>query len=143
MQIILMFCRLYINQDNIPIDGAHRLSVYKHCKIDEIPYIITLTQTERGLFLLAVDRNNAHGLQLSQEDKRRLAMLFCGDLSEQEIIKRLSICERTYGAWTQTKRERLKEERDKKILDLWLQCYSTNEVDAQLNLGHGTSAKPM
>ena len=118
-----------LNQDNILIDGAHRLSAFKQANIEEIPFTVTETNSESELFLLALQRNAIHGLQLSQADKKRHAIKLCGSADDQVIIKSLSISPRTYRDWTKGKKEQLDNERNAKVIDLWLQCYSERSIE--------------
>jgi len=127
-----------INQNNILIDGAHRLSAYKQCKKDEIPCFITQTDTEEDLYLLALQRNAAHGLQLSMDDKQKVAIKLCGSIDDSIIIKSLSISDRTYRGWTKNKREQLEKDRDSKVIDLWLQCYTQEEIAKQSDISQDT-----
>jgi DNA modification methylase len=130
-----------INQNNILIDGAHRLSAYKQCKKEEIPCIVTQTDTEEDLYLLALQRNAAHGLQLSMDDKQKVAIKLCGSLDDSIIIKSLSISDRTYRGWTKNKREQLEKDRDSKVIDLWLQCHTMEEIGAQLGVDKSTVSR--
>ena len=127
-----------INQNNILIDGAHRLSAYKQCKIDDISCIITQTDTEEDLYLLALQRNAIHGLQLSGDDKQRIAVKLCGSMDDKIIIKALSISDRTYRGWTQNKRKQLEKDRDSKVIDLWLQCYTQEDISKNLDISIST-----
>jgi len=127
-----------INQNNILIDGAHRLSAYKQCKKEEIPCIVTQTDTEEDLYLLALQRNAVHGLQLSMDDKQKVAIKLCGSLDDSVIIKSLSISDRTYRGWTKNKREQLEKDRDSKVIDLWLQCYTPTDIERMLEIPDST-----
>ncbi len=69
-----------INQNNILIDGTHRLSAFKQMKKTEIPYTITNTSTDDELYMLAIKRNSDHGYQLTRDDKKRIANRLCGDI---------------------------------------------------------------
>ena len=40
--------------------------------------------------------------------------------------------------WTEDRRDQLKRERDRKIFDLWLQCYSQREIAEKLGIALGT-----
>jgi len=117
-----------INQNNILIDGAHRLSAYKQEKLEEISCTITNTSTDQELLLLAIERNAIGKYQLTNEDKKRHATTLCGEISEEEITKRLAISERTYRLWTATKRKQLDENRNSKVIDLWMQCYTQEQI---------------
>ena len=63
-----------INQDNILIDGYHRWKAYQTAKKETIDVFVTETQTEAELERLAVTRNSTHGQQLTQEEKKSLAI---------------------------------------------------------------------
>jgi len=130
-----------LNQDNILIDGAHRLSAFKQANIEEIPYIITETNSESELFLLALQRNAIHGLQLSQMDKKRHAIKLCGSADDGVIIKSLSISPRTYRDWTKGKKEQLDNERDANVIDLWLQCYTYSSIETMLGVPETTAKR--
>ncbi len=130
-----------INQNNILIDGAHRLSAYKQCKKDDIPCIVTQTDTEEDLYLLALQRNASHGLQLSMDDKQKVAIKLCGSLDDSIIIKSLSISDRTYRGWTKNKREQLEKDRDSKVIYLWLQCYTQEEIAKATGLDQATISR--
>jgi len=43
--------------------------------------------------------------------------------------------------WTKDKRDQLKRERDRKIFDLWLQCYSYREIEEKLNVDKDTISR--
>jgi len=128
-----------VNQNNILIDGAHRLSAYKQCKKEEIPCIVTQTDTEEDLYLLALQRNASHGLQLSMDDKQKVAIKLCGSVEDTVIIKALSISQRSFDRWTQNKQEQLKKERDSEILNLYLNCtYSSyDEIATKYDISKG------
>jgi len=117
-----------VNQNNILIDGAHRLSAYKQCKKEEIPCIVTHTDTDDDLYLLTLQRNAVHGLQLSSSDKSSIANKLCGYVDEDVLIKTLSISKATYNKWTKNKRDQQAEEKEKKVTGLWLQCYTQEEI---------------
>ena len=128
-----------INQDNILIDGFHRLSAHKQCKIEKIPCIITNTACEDDLFWLAVRKNNSHGWQLSIENKKRIAIERCGGTKDDEFIrKELSIGLSTFNSWTKNKREQLEKDRDTKIMDLWLQCCTQEEISEKFDISQKT-----
>lgn len=123
-----------LNQNNVLIDGAHRLSAFKHANVSEIPFTVTHTNSEAELFLLALKRNAIHGLQLSMVDKKRHAIKLCGAAPDDEIIKSLSIGARTYRDWTKDKRSQLKDERDDHILNLYLQCWTQQQIADELDI---------
>lgn len=127
-----------INQNNVLIDGAHRLSAHKQLKRETIQCFITNTATDRELYLLGLDRNKAHGYQLCSDDKKRAANYLCGELSEDEIRERLSISHFTYVTWTKNKREQIEADQDSKIIDMYLQCYTQEEIAKKCNISQQT-----
>jgi DNA modification methylase len=128
-----------INQNNILIDGFHRLSAHKQLKKEEVPCIITTTNTDDDLFWLAVRKNNSHGWQLSIENKKRIAVEKCGGVHDDEyIIKELSIGVSTFNSWTKNKREQLDKDRDAKIWDLYLQCRTQEEIAERFDISQKT-----
>ena len=50
----------------------------------------------------------------------------------------LSVPEATYNKWTKNKRDDLKRERDKKIIDLWFACYSTYDIADSVGVDEST-----
>lgn len=50
----------------------------------------------------------------------------------------LSISERTFRNWTKAKRESIEEEQNRKIFELWMQCYSTTEIAEGMNINPQT-----
>ncbi len=131
-----------INQNNILIDGAHRLSAFKQMKKTEIPCIITNTSTDDELYVLAIKRNSDHGYQLTRDDKKRIANRLCGGIfKNSEICKMLSISEPTYLKYTETKRKQQDEDNDKKILDLYLQCHTQEKIAELIGLSQDTISK--
>ena len=49
-------------------------------------------------------------------------------MDDSEIIRWLSVSDRTYRKWTTDKRKQLKEERNQRILDLSLQCWTQERI---------------
>lgn len=117
-----------INQDNILIDGYHRLKAHETNKADKIACIITQTESDAHISLLAVQRNAKHGLQLSQDDKKRCALQWWDIRPQDEICNALSISPRTFSRWTKHKRlEKAKQEKQH-VNALWLSCHTQAEI---------------
>src|SRR4030095_12247543 len=62
-----------VNQHHILIDGWHRWMAHKKEGSISIQAIVSATATEMDLYDLAMEPNNAHGVQVSREDKRQFA----------------------------------------------------------------------
>lgn len=120
-----------INQNNILIDGFHRLTAFKSEKRDEIPATVIETSSEKEILKLAIEKNATHGLQLKPEEKRKYAIEFIEEMSVAELSKMLSVSERIISIWTKNKREELKRQRDETILRLYLRAWNTQEKIAE------------
>lgn len=124
-----------VNQHNELIDGWHRWTAHKKNRVSEIPAIITETHGDAELMELAISRNAAHGLQLSQEDKRDMARRIYNATPERERDKTkprlasiLSVSDRTIREWLSRIDKDTKEMRDRRIFDRWLACWTQEEI---------------
>jgi hypothetical protein len=118
-----------VNQDNILIDGMHRLRAHEAAGRVTVPIRVTKTRSDEDIFFLAISRNAKHGLILSQDDKRSLAVKFCMLGRDQaEVCAALSISERTWREWTAKAREQQEDERRETILDLHLRCWTQEQI---------------
>ena len=127
-----------INQSNIIIDGYHRWRAYQTAKLSEIPVIVTLTDSEEQLLMLAVERNSQHGLQLSRDEKRKYAVRWWDIMPEDEICLALSISPRTFRTWTSKKREQREEEIKKEIIARWMRCETQEDIADAVGVSLGT-----
>jgi len=124
-----------VNQHNELIDGWHRWMAHKKVKAETISIIVTETTGDAQLLELAISRNAMHGLQLSQADKKSMAMKIYNmtpdrerDAKKKELAIILSVSERTVREWLSRIDKDSKEARDKKIFDLWLSCHTEREI---------------
>lgn len=120
-----------VNQHMILIDGWHRWTAHRSAEAATIPVVITETSSEAELFALAIKRNAAHGWQMAETDKRSAAIRLYGSgtgLSKAEIAATLSVTERTVTGYLNDIDKRLREERKQRIFDLWLACYTQQEI---------------
>lgn len=120
-----------INQNNILIDGYHRLTAFRSEEREGIPVNIIETKSEKEILKEAIRKNAKHGFQLKSDEKKTHAINFIEEMSIEELAKMLSVDERTIGRWTKNKREDLKKQRDKKILELYLRAWNTQEMIAK------------
>jgi len=84
---------------------------------------------------IADERNVQFGLQLSQDDKRNMARRIYHltpaaerDAKKAHLAKILSISERTVRDWLSRIDKDSKDARNKRIFDLWLACYTQQEI---------------
>ena len=117
-----------VNQRNELIDGWHRWTAHKKANQEFIEAIVTETTSDNELLQLAIERNAAHGLQLSAEDKRTMAVKLYDGRNKEYLAKILAVPMRTMRSWLERKDTTLRQEREKKIYDLWLACYTSEEI---------------
>lgn len=124
-----------INQRNELIDGWHRWTAHKTANADTIKVFVTPTQSDAELLELAIERNSKHGLQLSQSDKMDMARRIYNATPERErdgkkakLATLLSVPERTIRDWLSRIDKDTKAARNKRIFDLWMACYTQQEV---------------
>lgn len=124
-----------VNQHGILIDGWHRWTAHKKNEVEEIRAEVIETTSDAHLLELAIEMNASHGLQLSQADKRDMARKIYGATPEKErdekkkqLAKILSVSERTIRDWLSRVDKDSKEARNRRIFDLWLACYTQQEI---------------
>ena len=135
---------IVLNQDNILMDGRHRQLAHKQKGCEEIEATIIQTKDEDDLFLQAIELNSKHGFQLEESDKKKIACEMVSGSSERDkqIIKSLSIPERTYYSWVGDKLKTLKEVRNEEILTKWLTLkYTQEELAKEYNVHRETIIK--
>src|SRR5262245_30093284 len=120
-----------VNQNNELIDGWHRWTAHKTVEAKSIPVTITVTKSDVELLALACLRNAAHGLQLSDKDKSKMAIrLYAAGtgLNKEKIAEALSVTHRSVTGYLTDIDEQLRKERKEKIQAMWLRCYSQEEI---------------
>ncbi len=126
-----------VNQHNEIIDGYHRWTAHRKNGLERIPVVVTPTASDIELLALACDRNSKHGLQLSDRDKKTMAIRLYADgtgKSEEEIAKLLSVTRRTVMAYLSRTKKELKEERNRRIFEMWLACATDEEIGQAVGL---------
>lgn len=137
-----------INQNKELIDGAHRWRAHQKMEVDTIAVIITETASDAELLTLAIQRNATHGLQLSNEDKRKMAVKIYAATPEKErkdkkkeLSDILSISPRTLYNWLRDIDKAANETRDGLIFDMHLACRTQEEVAETVGLTVETISK--
>ena len=129
-----------INQRNELIDGYHRWTAHKKAGLDTIKARVTHTVSDAELDRLMVKRNADFGIQLSQEEKRRKATRWYQALTDDvtQIADDLSVSERTVSRWLSRRIKDLKAERDRQIAEMWLACYTEQEIAKAVGIAERT-----
>lgn len=126
-----------VNQNNILIDGFHRWTAHRKVEAVTINVAITETKSEAELYGLAIKRNANHGLQLSEADKKSDAIRLYNsgqDWSKKDIADILSVSLRTINNYLHDTDKQLRKERKQKIFDMWLACYTQQEIADSVGL---------
>jgi DNA modification methylase len=133
-----------INQNDILIDGWHRWTAHKKANSPTISVIITQTTSDAHLLELAIERNAAHGLQLSQEDKQDMARRIYNSTAERaradkkkDLARILSVSLSTVESWLSRIDKDTKDARNKRIFAKWLACWTREEIALSEDLSDG------
>jgi DNA-directed RNA polymerase specialized sigma24 family protein len=133
-----------VNQYGHLIDGYHRYLAYRLREKTEIPVIVTETSSDEELLALAAQRNAAHGWQLTDEDKKYVAVRLYGagtGRKKEEIAKILSVSLRTVNRWLSDIDREIEERRRQTIFEMWLACASHEEIAEVVGLDRTTVLK--
>lgn len=132
-----------INQHNILIDGFHRWTAHRKAEAATIKAVVTQTVSEAEVYALAIERNAAHGLQMSNDDKKSSAIRLyaAGTGYEKEQIARLlSVSVRSVTGYLTDVDKQLREERKQKIFDMWMACHTLEEIATETDVTDQTIA---
>jgi len=121
-----------VNQNNILIDGFHRWKAFQLAGRNEIPHEVVNTESEKELKQMAYRLNSNHGLQLSNDEKRKYAQEMFGDMTVKALCDVLGVSKKTIQRWTETQAKAAKEDRDRRIVDLYLKAWNTQRSIADL-----------
>ena len=130
-----------INQNNILIDGYHRLTAYKKLNIEEIEVTVTETKSEEEVYRLSIERNAKFGMQMNRDDKKACARRlyrFGDGLAEGEIAKLLSVTPKTVSEYVKDIKTQVEEEKNQKIFDMWMASYTQDEIAEAVNMPQPT-----
>jgi len=114
---------IIINQDNVLIDGLHRLKAHeRHDRtiVDTIKCIVEKTKDDTELMLRAIELNSTHGLQLSYKEKRGLAVKLFDIKNSKRLIKCLGITHDCFNKWVRDKRYIMQKETEDGIIEDYL-----------------------
>lgn len=119
-----------VNQHNELIDGYHRWTAHKKAGKDTIEVMVTQTASDAELLSLALTRNSAHGLQLSSEEKKSNArkLYSAKEKDKKELSDLLKVSMSTLNNWLSDIDKAEREERKRRIFEMWLACHTQDEI---------------
>lgn len=134
-----------LNQRNELIDGWHRWTAHRKNAAKTIRAIVTETASDAHLLELAIERNASHGLQLSQADKRDMAVKIYAatptkerDEKKRQLARILSVSERTVREWLSRTDKDDKAARNRRIFERWLACWTLEDIAESEGVDHKT-----
>lgn len=133
-----------VNQHNILIDGFHRWTAHRKAEAPEIKAVVTQTASEAELFALAIERNAAHGLQMSDPDKKAAAIrLYAAGtgLDKPTIARVLSVSARSVNSYLERTEHDLKAQRKQNIFEMWLACATGDEIADAIGIDKATVSR--
>jgi DNA modification methylase len=130
---------IIVNQHNELIDGKHRFIAHQLADREEIDVEVWQTASDLQLLHFAIKTNSAHGQQLSQSDKKRNAQKLYGSgergaEAKKELSQLLSVTIKSINTWVADFDKTEREERKKKIYELWTKCYTAEEIGEVVGL---------
>ena len=126
-----------VNQNNELIDGFHRWTAYKTNEVEQIPVEVIPTATELEFLRLAIRANNQHGWQLTDSDKKSVAVrLYAAGtgLGKEEIAQDLSVSERMVRSYLTDVDKQLRDERKRQIFELYMDCWTQQEIAERMDM---------
>ncbi len=122
---------IVVDKKNRIIDGYHRLLAHRYEHIDEIEAELFDSDDDLTCLLQSLELNSGHGQQLSGVEKKKWARhLYNKGVAEDEILNRLKISNTTLWAYLQDIKKKEEEDRNQRILDLYL-AYQTQPAIAK------------
>ncbi|MHB8282267.1 MAG: DNA methyltransferase, partial [bacterium] len=128
-----------VSSDNKLLDGKHRWLAYRKLfdnVIDkEIQAFIYQVTSPHEQLKIATELNSSHGWQLTEQDKEKTAKaLYAYGYTYDVIAKTLSVGKNKVSGWLAQIVKKEKEQRDKKVFNMWLACYTQEEIAEAVNM---------
>lgn len=137
-----------VNQHNELIDGWHRWTAHKRKERNTIPAIVTQTESDADVLELAIERNAKFGIQLSRQDKQKIARtIYRGAKLEERGPKKqhladiLSVSYATIAKWISRIDKDEEEARNAAIQSLYLKCYTEHEIAEAVGVSRDVTHK--
>lgn len=140
-----------VNQHNELIDGWHRWTAHKKREAKTILAVITETKSDAELLELAIERNATHGLQLSNADKKQMAVRIYNAITDRKermavkdrLVKILSVSEDVLKTWLSRSEKDMKAAAKRDAFNLWLACQTQDEIAENVGWPVGSIARWM
>jgi hypothetical protein len=127
-----------INPNKILIDGFHRIKAHQRKDIKVIAYE-TENIPDEEVLSRAIALNATHGIQLSNKDKKRLAIKLFNGKNGKEMRKILSVQESTFNNWVKDIRQAKRKQLEDEIIQEYLKAENTIEsVSETFDMPHST-----
>jgi len=120
-----------INQDNILIDGGHRLEAFKLLEYKEIECKIIETKDDDEILRKAVEYNSTHGKQLSYSEKKAIAIKLFNSKNGKQLVKVLSVSPDCFNKWVRDIRKKQSEALENDVVNEYLDAKTTQEEVAK------------
>lgn len=132
-----------VSEDMRIVDGKHRYLAYQTAFPDDADHSVSVyvypVSDNDAVLDLAAQLNATSGWQLTEDDKRRLAVKMYNRATrktQEEIAETLSVRVSTVSKWLASILEEEKKEREGKMLSMWLACHSLSEIATAIELSH-------
>lgn len=125
-----------INQHNELIDGYHRWTAHKKAEVETIEVIVTETESDREFARIAMRRNAKHGLHIKNAEKKAWLLKWYAGLNQdekKELASDMGVSISTVNGWTTDKDKTLRAQRRQKAFNLWLACWTFEEIGEELD----------
>jgi len=118
------------------VDGYHRLLAHR---LEGRQTIAAKTVQAKDILVEAIRRNAAHGYQLEDADKATCARLLYGReenpiKDEGKLASLLGVGERAVRGYLADIKRKEKDARNARIRELWLDCYSQEEIAEEVGI---------
>jgi len=135
---------IVVSHENILVDGFHRLAAHRQELRDHIK--VEVRKIPRELVLIESARLNArHGEQLKENEKRRLAVLWMAELSDDATAEVLGVTRQTVTNWRKESRNPIlkaeaakRVERNHQVLELANEGLTHDKIAEQIGLSQST-----
>ncbi|MCY4061889.1 MAG: hypothetical protein OXG53_05955 [Chloroflexi bacterium] len=130
-----------INQDNVLVDGWHRILAARRIERTEIAYVVVETNNDEDLGDKMWAANLKHGVQYTRVQRQTQGLkLHVRKLTPKEIANQVGVSTATVRRWTKGLREEDRRIRDERILSLAEGGMSLRKIADEVGVDHKTVA---